>query len=51
MTKPTKFNHSKYNQIDQDDTEYGYMVKNMKRSGKKKVARFKEYKSWEEDSY
>ena len=51
MTKPTKLDHSKYNQIDEDIEDYGYNIKNVKRSGKKKVARFKEYKNWEEDSY
>ncbi len=51
MTKPTKLDHSKYNQIDEDIEDYGYNIKNVKRSGKKKVTRFKEYKSWEEDSY
>jgi len=51
MTKPTKFDHSKYNQDDHDNSEYKYLVKNMGRTHKKKVTRFKEYKSWEEDSY
>ena len=51
MTKPTKLDRSKYNQIEEDIEDFGYNIKNVKRSGKKKVARFKEYKSWEEDSY
>ena len=45
-------NHS-YKDVDQDEyfEDYGYEIKNVKRSKKKKVAKFKQYESWEEDSY
>ena len=29
MTKPTKLDHSKYNQLDEDIEDYGYNIKNV----------------------
>ena len=33
-----------YQQFDEDFEDYGYKVKNVKRSGKKKVNKFKDYR-------
>ena len=44
MTKPTKLDHSKYNQLDEDIEDYGYNIKNMKRSSKRRIAKFKDYR-------
>jgi hypothetical protein len=50
MTRPTKFDTSKYNEIDEDFEDYGYNIKNVKRSHKKKITRFKDEKLYEYDS-
>ena len=36
--------YTDYQQFDEDFEDYGYKVKNVKRSGKKKVSKFKDYR-------
>ena len=36
--------YTDYQQFDEDFEDYGYKVKNVKRSGKKKVNKFKDYR-------
>tara|TARA_R100001510_G_C7588700_1_gene159132 strand:- start:557 stop:712 length:156 start_codon:yes stop_codon:yes gene_type:complete len=42
--------NNKYNQINDDFEDYGYNVKNIRRSHKKKVAKFKREDNYYEDS-
>ena len=43
--------NSKYNQVDDDFEDFGYNIKNVRRSHKKKVAKFKREVNEYEDTY
>lgn len=39
------------NSIDHEIEDFGYDIKGIRRSNKKKIPKYKKYEKWEEDSY